>query len=117
MRSRSPSAEDAAILRPPTPEKRPKRRLDITVVDRGESFEFNRTPRPAFKPTPDEPVIEKAKVERSDPPEEIDRSNPPHEPRLRPNDLLAELKGDGTRAGHHSVAMVRGARITRSLSL
>ncbi|MEM8952003.1 MAG: hypothetical protein AAGC99_22040, partial [Pseudomonadota bacterium] len=115
LRARSPAAEDAALDRPPTPERRPKQRLDITVVDKGETFEFNRTPRPAFKPTPDEPVIEKANLEPSQPPEVIERSDPPPEPRLRPEDLLAELKGPGTGANQQTAA--DEGRDSRALAL
>ncbi len=37
----------------PVPERRPERPEDLTVVDRGETFHFDRTPSPAFKPSRD----------------------------------------------------------------
>ena len=95
-RSSAPSASAAVIDRPPTPELRPRRREDLAIEDKGEWFDFNRTPLPAYKPTPDEPDILKAKVERRSEPKAIQRFDPPPEPHLRPTDHLAALKGEGT---------------------
>ncbi len=97
-RSRSPSTRTAAVDRPPTPEKRPKRREDLVIEDRDEMFNFARTPLPAFKPTPDEPVILQAKNDDRSERQPRRRFDPPPLPLLRPGDLLSELKDDGVAA-------------------
>ena len=88
------AAEDHA----PIPKNRPRRREDLAIEDKGERFDFSRTPLPAYKPTPDEPVILKAKAEHRSEPKPIRRTDPPPEPHLRPTDHLVELKGEGTGA-------------------
>lgn len=104
-RSEAPSARPAAIDRPPKPERRPRLREDIAIEDKGERFDFVRTPRPAFKPTPDEPVILKARNELSRESKPVKRFDPPPVPLFRPSnlpadpsDLLSELKGEGAEA-------------------
>ncbi|MGI9487346.1 MAG: hypothetical protein ACR2RF_16010 [Geminicoccaceae bacterium] len=88
----------AAEDRAPIPKSRPRRREDLAIDDKGERFEFSRTPLPAYKPTPDEPIILKAKAEHRSESKPIQRADPPPEPHLRPIDHLVELKGEGTGA-------------------
>ena len=89
-RPATPSARAMAPDRPPIPESRPERREDITLVDQGETFDFVRTPRPAFKPSRDLPVILPPAAEpRAAPRAEI-RPGPPPEPVARPGDLLTD---------------------------
>ena len=78
----------AAVDRPPVPRHRPERREDITIVDGSERFDFNRTPLPAFKPTPDLPVILPPEEPR---PSSREMSARPESPTLspaRPRDLV-----------------------------
>lgn len=116
LREESRTSTAEAIERPHLPKSRPKRRYDITVVDRGERFDFTRTPLPAFKPSrysirkplpafkrsPDLPVIlppedqHRVKVKASAP------RDPPPRPRARPNDLLTEGEGEGALEGEPS---------------
>lgn len=94
-----PATQRRALDRPPIPNPRPERRQDMVIVDAGETFDFNRTPLPAFKPTPDEPVIlPPAQPRQSRPAANAGPSPspaPPKIPEARPNDLVA--KGGRTR--------------------
>ncbi|MEZ5931744.1 MAG: hypothetical protein R3F54_07325 [Alphaproteobacteria bacterium] len=79
-----------AFDQPPIPNLRPKRRDDLVIVDDGERFEFHRTPRPAFKPTPEEPVILPPLAQL---PSSTVRREPPVPPVLppaRPADLVSK---------------------------
>ncbi|MGI9506527.1 MAG: hypothetical protein ACR2RE_26090, partial [Geminicoccaceae bacterium] len=78
----------AAVDRPPVPRHRPERREDITIVDRSERFDFNRTPLPAFKPTPDLPVILPPEEPRPSSREMSARPEPPTLSPARPRDLV-----------------------------
>jgi len=98
-----PSAE-ASVDRPPLPSKRPEQRRDLMIVDGREQFDFSRTPVPAFKPTPDEPVILPPLMSREDRSPVIARADPPQIPRVRPQDLLAERET----ADRNSVPEERG---------
>ncbi|MEM7041619.1 MAG: hypothetical protein AAF543_02295 [Pseudomonadota bacterium] len=89
-RPATPSARAAAPDRPPIPEGRPERREDITVVDKGERFDFVRTPRPAFKPSPDLPVILPPEPERPVVSSVEKRADPPPAPVARPGDLVSD---------------------------
>ena len=82
----------AVVDRPPMPRERPERREDITIVDRNERFDFNRTPLPAFKPTPDLPVI-LPPAETRPPSRQMDgRQQSPRLSPVRPSDLAADRK-------------------------
>jgi len=104
VREESRSSPAIAIDRPPTPQSRPKRRENITIVDRGERFDFIRTPLPAFKPAPDLPVILPSKGERRTKTKTIVSSDPPREPLARPNDLVTEPEDQEGAAEETSVA-------------
>jgi hypothetical protein len=72
---------------PPIPNLRPERRDDLVIVDGEERFAFHRTPRPAFKPTPEEPVILPPLAPRAS--SSGRREEPPPPPPARPTDLLS----------------------------
>lgn len=78
----------AAVDRPPVPRHRPERREDITIVDWSERFDFNRTPRPAFKPTPDQPVILPPAAPGTSSREMSAPPDPPDLSPARPSDLV-----------------------------
>ena len=81
----------AEPLPPPIPGRRPEIRDDVTVVEDGETFDFRRTPTPAFKPSRE---AEMASVIL--PPEDqasntsTDRPGPSLRPQARPDDLRPE---------------------------
>lgn len=78
----------AAVDRPPVPRHRPERREDITIVDWSEQFDFNRTPRPAFKPTPEQPVILPPATPGTSSQEMSAPPDPPDLSPARPSDLV-----------------------------
>jgi len=89
LREATGTPEAAPVDRPPIPRSRPELREDIVIVDRNERFDFNRTPVPAFKPTPDLPVI----LDPEKPLQPSQKmSEPPDLPKIplaRPNDFLS----------------------------
>ena len=83
--------------RPPLPESRPELREDVIIVDKGERFDFIRTPLPAFKPSPDEPVILPPEGQIRVRSKAKTSSGPPPKPRTRPNDLLSTREDEGAK--------------------
>lgn len=92
---RTTGAEETPASRPPPPipGRRPEMRENVIIVEDGETFDFNRTPRPAFKPSREE---ESALVIL--PPEgrpsksRTDRPGSSLQPQARPEDLRPETE-------------------------
>lgn len=85
------SSRPVEVVDPPLiPKSRPERRENVTIVDEGETFDFHRTPKPAFKPLYDDQALVILPPETPSPQagSTTDRLEPPPRPSIRPSDLL-----------------------------